>query len=466
MIEQTDVAIVGGGPAGLHAAIEACRAGASVTVIDENARLGGQIYRQLSDEFTVRAMRALGQDFAAGRALITEVERLPIRLLTGATVWGWFEPRVLEVTRGSSSCRVEARTVVVATGAYDRPVPIPGWTLPGVMTVGGAQTLVKTQRVLPGQRILLAGTGPLLLVVASQLASVGAHIVAVVDAVPARRVLRHPRAVLAGWRLMRKGVGYHLTLRRARVPWLAPAILVSIDGENEADACTVARAAEDWTPVPGTTQRFDVDTVCLGYGLVPSIELLRACGCRLRYDPRADAWLPERSDSFETSVPGVFAVGDGAGVAGVLVAAEEGRVAGIAAARQLGILSDVEASARMRQPRRRLARLSRFRTAMDDVYRPRPGQRALATPATVVCRCEEVSVRDIIGALDDGADSISQVKAWTRAGMGACQSRMCALSTAHLVAAHLGVEPGSLDPYTARPPVKPVPVSAIVGNTD
>jgi thioredoxin reductase len=466
MTQTTDVAVVGGGPAGLNAAIEAARLGASVVVIDENPQLGGQIYRQLPRAFTVLKSRDLGADSVVGQELLEQVGRLPISVMTGATVWGCFEPRMLEVAQGTRSFRIEARAVVIATGAYDRPVPLPGWTLPGVMTVGAAQTLLKSQRILPRGRIVFAGTGPLLLVVAAQLAKAGAKITAVVDTVPPLRALRHLPALLGAWPLTRKGLDCHLTLRRARVPWFAPAILVAIDGDQDVRRCTIARATEDWTPVPGTERSLDADTVCLGYGLVPSIELLSACECALRYDERADVWLPERSEDCETSVPGVFAVGDGAGVAGVLVASEEGRIAGIAAARRAGRPDDAETSSRRRTARKGLARIQAFRATMDAIYRPGPGLYSLATPSTTICRCEEVRACDIADALNAGADSLSQVKAWTRAGMGLCQARMCGAATTHLVATHLGVTPGRLDPYTPRPPAKATSVAAIVGATD
>jgi thioredoxin reductase/bacterioferritin-associated ferredoxin len=462
-LEQTEVAIVGGGPAGIAAAIEAARAGAQVTVLDENPQPGGQIYRQLPPEFSIDDRKIVPREHLRGQALVAELGRHPIRFEGGAIVWGAFEPNVLEVASAARTWRLQARAVIVATGAYDRPVPVPGWTLPGVITVGGAQTLLKAQRILPGRRILMAGTGPLLLVVAAQLAKAGAGIVAVVDPVPILALIRQMPALLRAWSLLRDGLAYRWTVRRAGVPWIAPSVITRIEGDGQVERAVIARADADWRPVDGTERAFDVDTVCLGYGLVPSVELLRLMGCDLHYDDRADAWVPRRSRTFETSVPGVFAVGDGAGVAGVKVALEEGRVAGAAAARIVRKLTDARADSIMAGPRRRLAGLQAFREAIDSVYWPRPGLRDLATPDTIVCRCEEIRRADIERAVRDGAASPTQVKAWTRAGMGACQARMCAGPTAHLISGALGRPVGEIGAYTARPPLKPVPVSALVG---
>jgi len=462
-IERWDLVVVGAGPAGLRAAIEGARAGLSVAVIDENARPGGQIFRQIPEAFGVVDPGRLGSEFARGQALFAELQPLPIRFVLNATVWGTFEDRVLEVAQGDRGLRIRGEAVVLATGAYDRPVPVPGWTLPGVLTAGGAQTLLKSQRILPGRRILMAGTGPLQLVVASQLAKAGAEIVAVAEAVPARALVRHTISLLRVWGITRDGLAYRWTLVRKRVPWIAPAILVRVEGREGAERATIARADAEWRAVPGTERTFEVDTVCLGYGLVPSIELARLLGCRLWFDALADVWVPERDDAFETTVPGVFAVGDGAGVAGAVVAAEEGRIAGLAVARALGRLTPVEAALRMAPARRRLIRLAAFRAAMDAAYRIRPGLQELATADTIICRCEERTRADLESAIADGARRPDHLKAWTRAGMGPCGGRMCGLSVAHLLARQLGTDMARLGWYRARPPIKPVPIAALTG---
>jgi NADPH-dependent 2,4-dienoyl-CoA reductase/sulfur reductase-like enzyme len=460
--ERVPFVIVGAGIAGLSAAIEAARVGVSVTVVDEADAPGGQIYRQLPSAFRVADERPLGKDFRHGRELLAQLEGLPIRFVGGATVWGCFEERVLEVATDDRAWRLAAEVIVVASGAYDRPVPVPGWTLPGVLTVGGAQTLLKSQRVLPGRRMLLAGTGPLLLVVASQMAKHGVDVVAVADPVPTRDVLRRAGALLRGWRISRDGIGYRWTLVRAGVPWISPAILTRIEGDGIVESATVARVDQDWRPIPGTERTFQVDTVCMGYGLIPSIELLRLMNCAIRYDPLADAWVPERDDEFQTSVARVFAVGDGAGVAGAVVAADEGRVAGLAAARLLGQLTADGGRDRMRAPRQRLAQLASFRTAIDETYRLKPGLYELADQGTIVCRCEEVRVRDLTAAFDDGASTMSVLKAWTRSGMGACQARMCGIATAHSLARRVGQAVESVGAYSPRPPVKPVSIEALI----
>jgi NADPH-dependent 2,4-dienoyl-CoA reductase/sulfur reductase-like enzyme len=463
MPERTELLVVGAGPAGLCAAIEAARAGVRVVVVDENARPGGQIFRQLPQPFRAANPSRLGAEFRRGRALLDQLERLPIRLLSNAVAWGSFEDRVLEVTHDGLPLRLGGEAIVLATGAYDRPVPLPGWTLPGVLTVGGAQTILKSQRILPGRRLLMAGTGPLQLVVASQLARAGAELICVADPVPAWQVLRHTPALLRAWSITRDGIGYRWNLLRARVPWMTPYVLVRIEGRDEVEGATVARADGEWRPIPGSERTFDVDTVCVGYGLVPSIELPRLLGCRAFFDPLGDAWVPERGPEFETSVPNVFVVGDGAGVAGAVVAAEEGRIAGLAVAERLGRLTPVEARRRAAPARARLRSLQAFRAAMDSVYRVRRGLHELAADDTIVCRCEERTAGELRQAIREGARTLDHLKAWTRGGMGPCGARMCGLPSAHLMAREIGAEMSAIGWYRPRAPVKPVPVAALIG---
>lgn len=458
--------MVGAGPAGLCASIEAARAGLLVALVDENPAPGGQIYRPLPSEFSPRSRRALGRDASRARPLLDELESLAVRGFFGTTVWGAFDANILEAAGPTGVLRIEAQAVIVATGAHDRPVPLPGWTLPGVLTVGGAQTLLKSQRVMPGRRLLFAGTGPLLLVVAAQYADAGAEIAALVEAATTRALFGHIPALIGCPGLLLDGARYRWSLLRKRIPWLAPQLLVRVEGKDQVEAAVVAEVGDDGNVRTGTERTIDADTVCIGYGLVPSVELLGLLGCRLRYDEASASWIPERRDDCQTTRAGVYAAGDGAGVAGAAVAADEGRIAGIACAQRLGRLTEAEAERRQRPYRARLARFSRFRVAMDDVYRLPLGVLQRATRDTIVCRCEDVRLSEIEAAIADGAATAGQVKAWTRAGMGPCQGRMCFLPTVQTLSRATGRPVAELGPFSVRPPIKPVPIQSLVADED
>jgi NAD(P)H-nitrite reductase large subunit len=226
----------------------------------------------------------------------------------------------------------------------------------------------------------------------------------------------------------------------------------------------VARVDREWRPVSGSEKRFEVDAVAMGYGLLPSIELPRICGCAMEYDALARTWRPVRSRQFESSVPGTFLVGDGAGVAGVIVAIEEGRVAGLAIAEQLGKLRSGEATRRAVPHMKRLATLERFRHAVDRAYALRRGLFELADAETIACRCEEVTFDDLEQAAQDGADTPAMLKSFTRCGMGPCQGRMCAATTAEWLATRTGRNVSTIPLPSAAPPAKPVVTLGALGS--
>lgn len=453
MAEHTDLLVVGAGPAGLSAAIEAATAGLKVIVVDENQDCGGQIYRQFPHAF--RPAPSYQPDMR-GRTLIERSRNAGVAFRFGCTAWGLFEPGVMEVADASGCDSISARSIVIATGAYDRAVPVPGWTLPGVFTVGGAQALLKSQRVLAGRRVLLAGVGPLLLVVASQLHEAGADVLAVAEPVAATRAAGALLGLMTAPHLVFQGIGYRWSLVKGRVPWLSRTVLVRIEGRNLVQAAVVARADTNWMAVPGTERTFEVDVVCVGYGLVPSIQLSRICGCAVCYDEPSQSWVPIRNQDMESSVSGIYIAGDGAGIAGAVVAADEGAIAGLAAARERGALSPSEAARRMEPRRRQLAKLERFRRTMDRIFRLRPGLFTVTTPETTVCRCEEVTLDDLEQAAQDGAATPSELKAFTRCGMGPCQGRMCAPAVNAWLATRLGMSPHQIGLAPAAPPAKPV----------
>lgn len=464
MIRTRPLVIVGGGPAGIAAAIEAARAGVSCTLIDEAPRPGGQIYRQPPREFDVRDPRVLGKDFARGqhlRAAFGKVEGR-VEVLSETKVLGVWGGRELLYASEGGADRVVADRLILATGAYDRPVPFPGWTLPGVMTAGGAQVLVKTLCVRPGQRALVAGTGPLLLVVANQLHKVGVKIVAVLEA---GRVSWSPRAipkVWGEWGLLKDAWDYWRGLRRAGIPLLFNHTIFEAHGQDEVTGASFGPVdPEDWRPFRDKVRKTDVDLVVVGFGFVPNTELTELAGCRHRYVHEVGGWVPERNALLETTVPGVFAAGDGTGIAGALVAVEEGRTAGITAAEQLGALTAEEAARRRAGPLRRLRSLARVRQVLDKVSHIRPGLCELATPQTLVCRCEEVALSDVQAALQQGAKDLQAVRLLTRLGMGPCQGRNCAPSMGMFLCQATGCTAEAVGRINPRPPVKPVTLGAL-----
>jgi len=458
--ERVDLAIVGAGPAGLSAALEAKAAGAEVLVVDENDRPGGQIFRQPPRAFRIEDRAKLGRDHKRGRALLDAVTAAGIGIETNTAVWN-IAPGHLACCSGETSWEIQSGAIVIATGAYDRPVPLPGWTLPGVFTSGGVQTLLKSQRVLAGRRVLLTGTGPLNLVLANQLAEAGADVVAVLEL--ADPGLFELMPMLRGpWSLLSDGIGYVRQLRRRKIPLMRGWTLIEARGTGQVTSAVIGQVDRDWRLIKGTERTFDVDTICLGYGLVPSTELSRLIGCEHRYDIALGGWVPNHDLYRETSIANVFVAGDGSGVAGSLVAMEEGRVAGLRAAMRLGKISEPVFTEKSASSLQRLRRLGRFRAILDGLSAPRPGLFERMTDDTLICRCEEVSLGDCRQAVKEGAVSLMELKPRLRAGMGMCQARICGPTLIEVLGGLTGQAPEAIKPFSQRPPVKPIPLAALL----
>ena len=463
-----ELVIIGGGPAGLAAAIEARRAGVQTTLIEERETLGGQIFKQPPPGFLVKRPAAMGADHQAGRRLIERALASGTEILTDHVVWsvsGGLTNEVGVYEPGASARTLRATTLILATGAYDRPVPFPGWTLPGVLTAGGAQAMVKVQKVLPGRRILMAGSGPLVLAFAVQLHRLGANVVAVLEAAPApdiRGVAGLLAAAAAGnWGQLREGIRYLAYLRAHGIPLLYGHAIARAEGADEVERAVAVRVDRSWRQLPATERAFDVDTVCVGYGFSPSLEIPRVLGLALCYDEQLGGHVPSHDRDMASSAPGVFVAGAVAGTAGGAAAIEEGRIAGIAAARSLGRLTAAEADERMAAPRRHLSSLQRFRRALDASYPVGAGIHGWAAEDTVVCRCEEVTKGEIRRNILPGSRDPNSVKALTRAGMGLCQGRNCGAQLAAIFSAETGRRLEDLPALSPRLPVKPVPIGLI-----
>ena len=459
-IESRPLTVVGAGPAGILAASTAAAAGVQVIVVDESPSPGGQYYRQSPPEFDFADRAAAHSGHPEASAFYDRLDHPNIQVLQGVRVWGVFDGNTLALTDEEQTFLLDTDRVVLATGAYDRPLAFPGWTLPGVFGVGAVLRLIKSQWILPGQRFLLAGLGPLQLVLADLLLKSGAEVVCVAEAANPLRAWRHLPGFWGHWDRLRDAFEYRRALWRNKVPLLFNHAIKSASGEEHVTTAEISRIDQDGAPIPGTERAFDVDAVCLGYGLLPSYQLAAAFGCSLRLDENLQWFVPHHEEHMETSVPGVFVAGDVTDMGGVHVAAAEGRMAGLVAAYQLGALKEAEYREKTAQARPELRRLDRFAVSLQSIYRFRPGLAHLMRDDTVLCRCEEVrsqAVKDVISA---GAVDLHQVKLRSRAGMGNCQGRTCSSLVAPLIAAQTGQALGKLSPCTTRPPLQPIPLSA------
>lgn len=459
-MRTVEVAVVGAGPAGLSAAVEASRVGAEVVLVDQYFRAGGQYFRQLPPGFEGNGRPDWGDDEATGRMLLRDVRSANIELLTDTTVFALYPGKTLALARDDSFFRLKAQKLILATGAYERPVPFPGWTLPGVFTAGGMQTLVKIQRVLPGRRILVAGSGPMLYLVAAMLVDAGAEVVALAEAAQLRTGWRQIPRLWRNWQPLLRGMEYLKQLRDAGVPVLTGHTILRAAGSDQVEQAVVTEVDDDWHPVAGTEQTYDVDAVCVSFGFLPSIELARLAGCDMIYEPGLGGFVPEHDEEMETSESGLFVAGEVAGIGGAGIALAQGKIAGIAAARQLGYTDDA-ANQRLQAAYKELAGLEEFRAAMHDMFALRPGIWDLMQDDTIVCRCQEVVRSELQEAARESSLTSREVKLRTWAGMGPCQGRFCEDVVLRIMAETNSVPIDAIPQPRARPPVHTVPAVAL-----
>ncbi len=448
----------------MSAAALASRSGVDVTVVDENARPGGQYYRQsrLADH---APLAVAGPSQVAGRALIDAIDPAHGRICCDVAVWGMDGPRSLLYTQNGYSGRITAKAIIVATGAHERVVPFPGWTLPGVMTAGAAQTLLKSQAILPGKTIVVAGTGPFLYPVATQLAAAGAEIPAICEISRSRLwplLAPQPYRNLA---IFREALGYLLKMRRLGLSIAFGHTVVEAHGDTALREVTIAEMDETMAERPGTRRRVEADTLLTSFGFVPNLQIPRLLGCDLYWNETQQSnfvWLDERGQS---SIPGIYIAGEIAGVGGHRVARAEGTLAAYSALEDLGEPLGRKAQSAWRAARRAQKANRQFTDHMLKTFALSPKLFDMTTSDTLVCRCESVprSEIDHFAKLWNGSQRV--VKQCTRAGMGRCQGRICGYAVAQLARRHRPDDTRPAGPDTSRMPVKPLALRDLLVRT-
>ncbi|WP_328323193.1 MULTISPECIES: FAD/NAD(P)-dependent oxidoreductase [unclassified Streptomyces] len=470
--EPYDLAVIGAGCAGLAGAVAASELGLSVALLDASGQVGGAFYRHPAPTLGAARPQALHHDWSAFTELHRRLAASGVDHLSAHHVWTvaredgelWVVHAVTGADGdGERPARVRARAILLATGASERQLPFPGWTLPGVVAAGGAQAMLKSGLVLPGKRVVVAGSGPLLLAVASSLAGAGARIPAVVEASGYLGYARHPRALAVSPHKWVEAAVHGAALLRHRVRLRTRSAVTEVLGTDRVEAVTVSRVDADWRPVRGTGRTIACDALAVGHGLVPQIDLATGLGCTTRRTPDGTRALV-LDDLQETSVPGIWAAGETGGVGGSQLACTEGELAGIAVAAQLCGTRLLDGGRRVRVLRRRRDRMRAFASAMATAHAPGPGWTGWLRDDTDVCRCEEVSAGRIREAVTDfGARDARTVKLLTRAGMGWCQGRMCGAAVDCLAT---GGGEGAVRPSVERRPL-PVPVRlGVLGSLD
>jgi len=451
-----DLLVIGAGPAGMAASVAARRHGLDVVCVDDQPAPGGQIWRAVEIVAATARGHILGAAYQEGIDKAAAFRASGTTYLPDSQVWQ-IEPGFhASVTRAAQVTSIVARTVLLATGAQERPAPFPGWTLPGVLTVGAAQILLKTSGQLPAQPVWIVGCGPLPLLYATQLLQAGGSIAGWLDTAPTDRLAAavwHGRSAVAAPSALWKGLSWTMALRRAGIRIIRGVTDVEATGEGRVKHLT-------WRTANGSSGSAPADVILIHEGVIPSTHAPLSLGCQVRWDSAQECHVPVLDPWGETSCPGVFIAGDGAGIGGAEAAVLRGELAALGIAVRLDRLGADAAHAAAQPLRRSLRRALSVRPLLDALYRPR---RSVFVPAneTIVCRCEELTagqLRTIAGTAPIGPN---QLKAFSRAGMGPCQGRQCGTTLTHLLATAQGRPPAEIGLLSVRPPLKPVTIGEL-----
>jgi D-hydroxyproline dehydrogenase subunit alpha len=443
--DSYDAVIVGGGPAGLAASLDLAQAGARALIIEEQRELGGQYFKQRHSQI----LNQYGQFRPAGARLIQSVLAAGVTCLTGHLVWGAQDDELwISGLDSGHVSRVGGRLILVASGAYEKTIPFPGWTLPGVCTPGCALHFATVDKVRVGRRVLVAGSGPFLLPVACSLVEVGASVVGVLEAAHPYRISMTAFSAATHLKRMGELTQYISTLVRNRVPIRQGWRVTEALGNGRVERVRYSSNQDQ-------TEEAAVDALCVAYGFSPSTELLRLLGVECKRDRVSGDPVPVIDDFGRTSRPGVYVAGEAAGIGGIDAALNGGRLAGIAMAADLGLVP-ASGKARVGGLLQKQTRLRNFALLTARLYAFDTDYGSVAD-STIVCRCECVTAGSVRHTAVNTWSDLQAVKGLTRAGMGPCQGRECGATVARLVADVTGSE---IETFPARMPIKPITVLA------
>ncbi len=455
MKRQYDLIIIGAGPAGMAAAIEAGKSGVSAMVLGDQWSPGGQVYRAI-ERVRPEKLATLGADYRYGQHLARQFREAYAEYLPGAAVWQVEPDLIVNFIIEEKAGQIKAKRILIATGARERPVPIPGWTLPGVMAATAADVLLKSHGIVPCGRIVLAGSGPLLFLTAARLVDFGVMVNAVLDTTPFANYISAlpalPKALLAHEYLL-MGLRMKQRIHRSGIPVYRNVKNIEAEGSN---AVETVRFSSN-----GKTRKLKVDTLLLHNGVVPDTQITQQLDCEHIWYDMQRYWQPLVDKWGNTSDSGIAVAGDAAGIAGAKAAEVSGHLAALEAVYRLKVISRQERDLRAAPLEKRLLREKAVRPFLDRLFRPDPGLLVPSDDRTIVCRCEEVTAGEIRKALELGALGPNQLKSQTRCGMGPCQARMCGLTVSEIIAEYRNEDVSKVGYPRIRPPIKPISVDQL-----
>ncbi len=447
MQNSFDIAIIGAGPAGMAAAIEASYAGASVVVLDDKPKAGGQIYRNVTNSPLVKP-DVLGEDYIKGQNLVRDFEACDAKKISDSNVWHVSAQGEILFSQNASTHQIYAREILVTCGAMERPFPIVGWQLPGVMSAGSAQVMLKSDGIVRDDAVFV-GTGPLLYLIVAQYLRLGVRIKALVDTTPQdayQKSMPHLLQALPEWKTIKKGLGLLNEIKKSDVPVYKHAKNLKIMGQDAVESLAFSVGQKEHV--------IETQDVFLHQGVIPNLNLTRSIGLDHHWNDPQKCWTPSLDDWGQSSIENISVAGDSSAIVGAEAAEHTGRIACFNQLCKQGYISLEERDNKAKASQERLKSLRGFRTFIDALYEPVAENRIPLEPETVICRCEEKTLLDLEMGFLKGAHDPNELKSLTRCGMGPCQGRQCGHTVSELLAKWQNKPVNEVGYYRLRSPMR------------
>ncbi len=449
-----DIIIIGAGPAGMAAAIVAAKHGADVLVLDEARSPGGQIYRAIEKPGNLNRPE-LGKTYPKGAGLADGFRKAQVDYVAQASVWQVSPDLEVGYSVNGAAHLVSARQIILAGGALERPMPVQGWTLPGVMTAGSAQILLK-ESGLAMEGAVFAGTGPLLYLIVHQYLTAGVPVRAVIDLTPKSnyvKALRHSPGALGAISNIMEGIGWKRQIAKSGAEFIQGARDIRINGTENVEGIEYLKDG-NWHHIP-------CKNVALHQGVTPNLNISLAAGCASHWNTRQACWNITVDNWLHSSVEGISVAGDGGGIGGAVAAENQGAIAALGALQRLGQIDATTRDSLAKPFQKTLRRELAARPFLERLFRPIEVTRIPKNDGIIVCRCEEITVGDIHKLVSEGHNSPNQIKSQSRCGMGPCQGRFCGLTVSEMMASLNQSTVENAGHYRLRAPLKPLPLSEL-----
>ena len=454
-----DVIVIGAGPSGVSSAINCAKKGLNVLIVDSNSNTGGQIYRAPPKTYKNISQKKLEEN-EIQKKLSDDIKKFKIETAYNHTVWQVSPGFKVNAFNDTSTIQWQTKSLIIATGTYEKIIPFDGWTTPGVIGLAACTVMLKAHHFIPSKKIILAGNGPLLMLVAYYIIQFGGKIDAIVDTSSKIDWIKSTLSLITNPKNFKDGIKWIFKIFLNRVPIYSMSSIQKVSEVDGGIKVTIKNLKTD------KTKNIVSETIAIGHGLIPSTDITRLLRAEHIYNEQKGGWIAKVDRFLRSSVKGVYLAGDGAGVSGALAASDKGLLASSTLLYDEKIISEKEFNQYTRKILKKLDKFEVFARAISKLNSIPKKLIENIDNDTVLCRCEDVTKNEILKAVDQGAKDINQIKSWTRLGMGPCQGRTCQYATSKVVAEYLNYEIKDLGYLTGRSPIRPVPLDRVLGDFD